>query len=96
MSRPIASETVFRAIADPTRRRILGLLRRQDHPPAAIASELALSSTTLSFHLRVLSHSGLVTQHREGRGRVYRLETRLLRHVRAWVDHYLLPNTRTC
>ena len=82
MSRPIASESAFRAIADPTRRRIIDLLRVRDATPADLNQTLRLNPPVLSFHLRVLATAGVVHQRRRGRERVYRVH--LLALAPAW------------
>jgi DNA-binding transcriptional ArsR family regulator len=86
MSRPLATEDVFQAISHPTRRRIIDLLRRGDLPAGAIASEFHHSAPTISMHLRVLQATGLVTQRREGRSRVYSLQRKPLAAAAAWVS----------
>jgi DNA-binding transcriptional ArsR family regulator len=75
MSRPLSTESLFRAIADPTRRRILDLLLRRDLPAAEIARQFDARWPTVSAHLRVLLAVGLVTQRRRGRNRIYRLNS---------------------
>jgi DNA-binding transcriptional ArsR family regulator len=64
---------VFRALADPTRREILRLLRTRDMTAGEIAVHFPLAPSTLSGHFTVLKHAGLVTAERKKTTRVYRL-----------------------
>jgi ArsR family transcriptional regulator, arsenate/arsenite/antimonite-responsive transcriptional repressor len=57
---------LFKALADPTRRSILHLLRTQPMTPSEILAKLEVSQPTLSHHLDVLKRSGLVESEREG------------------------------
>lgn len=86
MSRPIASESAFRAIADPTRRRIIDMLRRRDATPGDLNQTLRLKSPVLTFHLRVLSNARVITQRRRGRERLYRLHAHMLDPIARWLD----------
>lgn len=64
---------VFRALADPTRREILRLLRKQDMTAGEIADHFTLAASTLSGHFNVLKHAGLVVVERKGATLVYSL-----------------------
>lgn len=85
MSRPLSSETAFRAIADPHRRRIIELLGRGEMTPAELSSHFKVSRQTLTFHLQVLTKCGLVSQIRRGRQRVYRAHVRELQPPIDWL-----------
>lgn len=86
MSRPFSSADAFRAVADPTRRRILDLLRRREMTVGEIAESLPISGAALSFHLRVLRHSDLAVARRRGRHLAYTVNLRPLRAVTAWLN----------
>ena len=88
MSRTASSANVFTAIADPTRRAILDLLRQGEQPVKQIAKPFSVSLPAVSQHLSVLCEAGLVTQRREGRQRFYRLNPQPLKQVSDWVNHY--------
>ena len=91
MSRPLATESVYRAIGHPARRAILDRLRTGEHTVSEIHEALAkLGSAALSNHLRLLRESGLIRQRRRGTFRVYSLESRGLGDVAQW----LRPFTR--
>src|SRR5258706_10150812 len=79
------SAGVFRAIADPTRREILGLLRRGPHTVGAIAANFRTSRPAISKHLRLLRSVGLVATRQDGTARVCELNATPLRAVREWL-----------
>jgi len=81
-------ETVFRAIADPTRREILGMLRERKHTVGEIAGNFRTSRPAISKHLRVLRSAGLVVTRNEGTTRVCRLNPEPLRIVDHWLRDY--------
>lgn len=82
------SEATFQALADPTRRAVLDLLRRGNQPAGRIASAFPVSRPAISKHLRLLRRAHLVSEHREGRHRVYQLNPEPLRAVDSWLDQY--------
>jgi len=89
MSRPLATESTFRALADPTRRRILEILRTHDRTAAEIAAEFSLSWPTISSHLRVLRGTGLISQRRTGRRRQYTLHAQGLRTAATYLQPFI-------
>lgn len=66
---------VWRALADPTRREILHLLRRGDMTAGEIADRFPLAKSTLSGHFNVLKGAGLIVAERQGMNVVYSLNT---------------------
>ncbi len=80
---------VFRALADPTRREILALLRRGPHTSGEIADAFKASWPTISRHLGVLRDAGLILAERDGQRVRYELNTSvvedLVQHVLGWV-----------
>lgn len=82
------NETTFQALADPTRRAVLDLLRRGSQPAGRIASTFPVSRPAISKHLRLLRRAHLVREHREGRHRVYELNPEPLRAVDSWIEQY--------
>src|SRR5205807_1814089 len=72
---------VFRALADPTRREVLRLLKRGDLSAGEIAERFPLSKSTLSGHLAVLRHAGLVVSERHANRIVYSLNTSAFEHA---------------
>lgn len=83
-----AGEATFQALADPTRRAMLDLLRRGSQPAGQIASAFPVSRPAISKHLRLLRRAHLVREHREGRNRVYQLNPEPLRAVDSWIEQY--------
>jgi DNA-binding transcriptional ArsR family regulator len=79
---------VFRAIADPTRREILGLLRSGRATVGEIAANFRSSRPAISRHLRLLRSAGLVVSKKHGATRVCDLNARPLRAVSAWIGDY--------
>jgi DNA-binding transcriptional ArsR family regulator len=79
---------VYRALADPNRRRILELLREQDRSVLALGSHLPITTGAVSQHLQLLRRSGLVSRTKPGKQRIYRLEARRLREVDAWLNDF--------
>jgi ArsR family transcriptional regulator len=71
----------FRALADPTRRRILELLARRDLTAGEIAEEFPIAFASVSRHLSLLKEAGLVDAEREGQFIRYRLNTTVYQEV---------------
>jgi len=87
-STPRATKATFQALADPTRRAVLDLLRRGAQPAGQIAGAFPVSRPAISKHLRLLRRAHLVREHREGRHRVYHLNPEPLRAVDSWIEQY--------
>jgi DNA-binding transcriptional ArsR family regulator len=83
-----SAAAVFEALADPTRRALLDLLRRGSQPAGEIAGAFQISRPAISRHLRRLRRARLVREHREGRYRVYQLNPEPLRAVDSWLEQY--------
>lgn len=81
-------DAVFRAIADPTRRQILSLLRGGRYTVGQIASNFGTSRPAISKHLRVLRFAGLVVSHRDGTARICHLNAKPLRAINEWLLDY--------
>ena len=82
------SATVFQALADPTRRAVLDLLRLDTLPAGQIALSFPVSRPAISKHLRLLRRANLVREHRRGRLRLYRLNPQPLQAVDQWLSQY--------
>ena len=81
-------EATFSALADPTRRAVLDLLRKGSQPAGQIAQAFPVSRPAISKHLRLLRRAHLVQERREGRHRLYQLNAEPLRAVASWLDEY--------
>lgn len=79
---------VFRAIADPTRREILALLRSGQHTVGELAANFRTSRPAISKHLRLLRSAGLVVTHQHGAARICELNARPLRAINDWLRQY--------
>lgn len=74
-------DSMFRALADPTRRRILELLNEKDRTAGEIAEEFPMAFASVSHHLGVLKAADLVASEREGQFIRYRLNTTVFQEV---------------
>jgi DNA-binding transcriptional ArsR family regulator len=83
-----SAEATFQALADPTRRAVLDLLRRGSQPAGEIAGAFPVSRPAISKHLKLLRRAHLVKEHRKGRHRVYQLNPEPLRAIDSWLDQY--------
>jgi DNA-binding transcriptional ArsR family regulator len=80
--------TTFELVAEPTRRRILDLLRLRARPVGELVKLLGLSQPGVSKHLRLLREAGLVQVRRDGQRRWYELDPEPLAEVDAWLEPY--------
>lgn len=71
----LQSERIFRALADPNRRRILSLLKKGSRSAGEIAEEFPISMASLSHHYGVLKSADLIRSERRGQRIVYSLNT---------------------
>ena len=71
-------DTIFKALADPTRRRILTLLREREMSAGDLASQFTLAKPTMSAHFAVLRDAGLILAERHGTSITYRLNVSVL------------------
>src|SRR5271168_1609118 len=83
-----STEAAFQALADPTRRAVLDLLRQGSRPAGRIAQAFPVSRPAISKHLRLLRQAHLVEERRQGRHRVYHLNPVPLKAVDSWLEHY--------
>ena len=83
-----SAEATFHALADPTRRAVLDLLRSGAQPAGKIAVAFPVSRPAISKHLRQLRKARLVVEHRRGRHRFYQLNPEPLKAIDSWLDHY--------
>src|SRR5262245_20266586 len=74
----MAIDDVYKALSDPTRRRILALLRRRDMTAGELADEFELAKPTLSGHFAVLKAAGLIDGDKVGTTITYRLNVSVL------------------
>lgn len=83
-----ARRDIFQAIADPTRRAILGLLAIQAMTPGAIAENFNSTRQTISKHIQILTECQLVRQEQKGREIYYYFNPGKMKEVADWVNQY--------
>lgn len=83
-----ALDTVFSALADPTRREILSMLLEDDMAVTDVAEPFQMSLAAISKHLTVLAEAGLITQEKRGRVKWCKLEPDALRAASVWMQGF--------
>jgi DNA-binding transcriptional ArsR family regulator len=78
----------FQAIADPTRRQIIGLIASQSLNVNAVAGNFDVSRTAIYKHVKILTECGLVVVKQQGRERFYEARLEKLNEVSDWVEQY--------
>lgn len=81
-------DTVFAALADPTRRAILAMLLEDDMAVTDVADPLPMSLAAVSKHLAVLAGAGLITQEKRGRVKWCKLEPDALKAASVWMQGF--------
>lgn len=79
-----SSNKAFKALADPTRRGILGLLRRGEMTAGDLAERFDMTKPTMSHHFAVLKDADLLTSRRDGQQIWYGLNTTVVQDLMAW------------
>lgn len=79
---------VFQAIADPTRRAILGLIALQAMTPNALAAHFDSSRQAVSKHLKILTECELLEQQQQGREIYYRFNPEKMKEVDDWLKPF--------
>ena len=80
--------TTFAALADPTRRAILGRLAKGERSVNELASPFKMSLPAISKHLKVLERAGLIARTREAQWRPARLRAAPLKVAAGWIERY--------
>jgi DNA-binding transcriptional ArsR family regulator len=88
MSRSAAAESIFTAIACPTRRALLDTLSLGESNVTNLVATLDVTQSAVSQQLAVLKNAGLVEERVDGRFRYYRLRAKPLSEVDSWVARY--------
>ncbi|MBV9539694.1 MAG: winged helix-turn-helix transcriptional regulator [Alphaproteobacteria bacterium] len=83
-----AADPIFRALADPTRRHVLDVLRDGARSVTELLAEFRISQPALSRHLKVLRDARLVVFKRDGRLNLYQLNAEPMEAVHDWMQHY--------
>jgi DNA-binding transcriptional ArsR family regulator len=81
-------DSVFHALADPTRRSILQGLSEKEKTVGEIAKPHQMSLAAVSKHLNVLEEAELIARERRGQFQIVRLKPHTLKPAQEWIDHY--------
>ncbi|MDP4021604.1 metalloregulator ArsR/SmtB family transcription factor [Methylobacterium sp. NEAU 140] len=81
-------DAIFHALADPTRRAILGMLAQREHAIGELAPAFPISGVAVSKHVRTLEAAGLVTRRVRGRSHLCRLDPVALLEAHRWLGGY--------
>lgn len=81
-------DTTFSALADPTRRSILGLLAEKELSVGEVVDQFDIAQSAISRHLNVLEDAQLIERRREGQRRVCVLRAQPLSEVDDWMNLY--------
>lgn len=79
---------VFQAVADPTRRSIIGLLSKQPMNLNAVAENFETSRPAISKHIKILTECGLVVIRQSGRERYCQINFARLKEISEWIEQY--------
>ena len=80
--------TVFKALNDPTRRKILELLKKKDLTAGEIADQFNISKPSISHHLDLLKQAGLVVSVKEGQFIFYSLNVTVMDEILKWIIQF--------
>jgi DNA-binding transcriptional ArsR family regulator len=86
--KPDSLNATFAALADPTRRAILGLLTQGEATVNELAAPFDMRLPSVSKHLKVLERAGLIERGREAQWRPRRLQAAPLKEASDWLDGY--------
>ena len=81
-------QSVFRALADPTRREIISMLADGSRPIAEIAAQFEMTRPAVAKHLAILREGGLINVEEKGRERINSLNPRALKSAADWINHF--------
>jgi len=90
-----SSNQAFKALADPTRREILRLLRRGEMTAGDLAERFDMTKPTMSHHFSVLKDADLLTSRREGQTIWYGLNTTVVQDLMAWAMDLIRADERS-
>lgn len=79
---------VFQAIADPTRRDIIGLIAKSPMTPNSVADSFNVSRQAISNHIKILTECGLLSLNIKGREYYYSIQPKKLAVVYDWLEQY--------
>ncbi|MBL4836236.1 MAG: winged helix-turn-helix transcriptional regulator [Kordiimonadaceae bacterium] len=82
------TQSTFKAIADPTRRAIIGMVADREMTIGEVTDRFNMSRPAIAKHLRVLRDGGLVSVRESGRERFIKFEPSALKDVEQWIEHF--------
>lgn len=88
MSTHASEQAVFRALSDPTRRSIIGMLETQPMTVHQITAHFEMSRPAIAKHLGILQDSEIITVRASGRERINTLQPLALKSATQWLNHY--------
>jgi DNA-binding transcriptional ArsR family regulator len=83
-----ARRDVFQAIADPTRRQIIGMVATKSLNLNTIAGSFDMTRQAISLHVKILAECGLITIKQQGRERFCEAKLEKLNDVSVWIEQY--------
>ena len=88
MSDPNQLDTIFSALADPTRRAMLARLAKGEASISKLAEPFDMSQPAISKHIKVLEKAGLIVKMRDGQRRPCQLQVETLAAAEGWIENY--------
>ena len=82
------AQSTFKAIADPTRRAIIGMLADKEMTIGEVTGQFNMSRPAIAKHLGILRDGGLVSVRESGRERFIKFEPKALKDVEEWIEHF--------
>lgn len=82
-------QSTFQALADPTRRKILKLLKKGKMSAGEICENFDISGAAISRHLNVLKEANLITDEREGKYIYYTLDISVMEEISLWISNFM-------
>ena len=82
-------QDTMKALSDPTRRRILELLKKGSMPAGELGKEFDMTGATLSHHLSILKKAGLVQDQKKGTFIYYEINTSVMEDLLSWVVSFM-------
>lgn len=79
----------FKALSDPTRRKILELLQEKSLNAGEIADYFQISKPSISHHLSILKNSGLIIDERQGQNIIYSIDMSVFQDVMKWFMNFM-------
>ena len=89
----MSSNDAFKALADPTRREILAMLRRGEMTAGDLAKRFDMTKPSMSHHFAVLKEADLIISRRDGQQIWYGLNTTVVQDLMAWAMDLLKDDT---